>query len=153
MIQRFETFVTAIAQINRSIQRIKNREMAAMGLKGTHVMCVFQLRQHPEGLTTTQLAQLCDEDKAAVSRALAELEAQGLTTAAPTPGPRRYRTPILLTEKGCQVADQVDSRIMEAVRLAAQGYSAQERDNFYRVLLQVAENLQRAEQSGQEAQR
>src|SRR5699024_11963085 len=42
---RFETFVLTINRIYRCIQRIKDREMEALGLKGSHVMCLFQLRQ------------------------------------------------------------------------------------------------------------
>ena len=57
MTERFETFVLSINQIYRCIQKIKSREMVELGLKGTHVMCLFQLGQHPEGLTAAELAQ------------------------------------------------------------------------------------------------
>ena len=143
MKERFETFVTAIMQIYRSIQRIKSQEMAAFGLKGTHVMCLFQLQQHPDGLTGGQLAQLCDEDKAAISRSVAELRTCGLVQI-PEGSGRRYRVQITLTEQGRAVTQQMDSRIIEAVMNAAQGYSREERETFYRVLLQVAYNLQEA---------
>lgn len=143
MKERFETFVTAIMQIYRSIQRIKSQEMAAFGLKGTHVMCLFQLQQHPDGLTGGQLAQLCDEDKAAISRSVAELRSCGLVQV-PEGSSRRYRVQITLTEQGRAVTQQMDSRIIEAVLNAAQGYSREEREIFYRVLLQIADNLQEA---------
>lgn len=150
MIQRFEMFVTAITQIYKSIQRLKSQEMASLGLKGTHVMCLFQLHQHPDGLTTTHLAQLCGEDKAAVSRALAELEAKGLTTVAEVPGQRRYRAPVTLTESGQQVTSRMDQLILDAVQAGAQGYTDEERTIFYRVLLRVADNLQAACAAGEE---
>ena len=143
MFQRFETFVTAIAQINRSIQRLKSQEMADFGLKGTHVMCLFQLRQHPEGMTVGQLAQACEEDNAAVSRSLSELRQRSLVSEPETSG-RRYRTSITLTEEGRAITDRMNRKIIEAVLTGAQGYTAQERDTFYRVLLQVADNLQHA---------
>ena len=143
MKERFETFVTAIMQIYRSIQRIKSQEMAAFGLKGTHVMCLFQLQQHPDGLTGGQLAQLCDEDKAAISRSVAELRTCGLVQV-PEGSSRRYRVQISLTEQGRAVTAQMDHRIIEAVMNAAQGYSREERETFYRVLLQIADNLQEA---------
>ena len=60
MTDRFETFVLTINRIYRCIQRIKDREMEALGLKGSHVMCLFQLRQHPEGLTAAELAERMD---------------------------------------------------------------------------------------------
>lgn len=141
MKQRFETFVTAIAQIHRSIQKLKSQEMSDFGLKGTHVMCLYQLRQHPEGLNAVQLAQACEEDKAAISRTVAELREKGLVQNAPEDG-RRYRVPLLLTEEGKAVTEEMNHKIIDAVLAGAQGYSQEEREVFYRVLLQVAENLQ-----------
>lgn len=143
MIRRFETFVTAINQIYRSIQKLKSSEMASLGLKGTHVMCLFHLQQHEDGLTSAQLAQFCGEDKAAVSRALSDLEERGLTMVKSAPGQRRYRAPILLTEIGQEAARQMDAKIIGAVELGAQGYSEEERTIFYHVLLQIADNLQK----------
>lgn len=142
MIQRFETFVTVITQIYRSIQKLKSQEMAEFGLKGAHVMCLVQLYQHTEGLTSAQLVQSCEEDKAAVSRALAELRERGLVVSEDTP--KRYRTKMQLTEEGRRITQQMDSKILEVVGAGGAGYTPEEREVFYRVLLQIAENLQRA---------
>ena len=149
MKQRFETFVTAITQINRSIQRLKTSEMADFGLKGTHVMCLFQLQQHEEGLTSVQLAQFCDEDKAAISRTVSELRQRGLVDV-PEGSGRRYRVQITLTPQGREIAHKMDPKIIGAVDAAAQGYTPQEREIFYRVLLKIAENLQNASAAGEE---
>ena len=143
MKQRFETFVTAIGQINRSLQKLKSTEMADFGLKGTHVMCLYQLQQHESGLTSAQLVQLCDEDKAAISRCISELQQRGLVES-PENTEKRYRKIITLTEEGRKVAAGMDQKIIDAVMNAAQGYSQEERETFYHVLLQVAENLQSA---------
>ena len=143
MKQRFETFVTAIAQINRSLQKLKASNMADFGLKGTHVMCLYQLQQHEEGLTSAQLVQLCDEDKAAISRCISELLEQGLVQN-PEHSEKRYRKPITLTDAGRKITDAMDQKIIDAVITAAQGYTQEERATFYHVLLQVADNLQNA---------
>ena len=143
MQQRFQVFVTSITQIYRSIQKLKSQEMADLGLKGTHVMCLYHLQQHPEGLTAVQLAQACDEDKAAVSRSVAELRELGLVQQG-TGTCRRYRVPILLTEAGKETADQMQQKILDSVMAGGKGYSPQERETFYRVLLQVTDNLQSA---------
>lgn len=142
MFRRFETFVTAITQINRSIQKIKSQEMARFHLKGTHVMCLFYLQQHPQGLTAAQLAQFCEEDKAAVSRAIAELRTRSLVFVPEDSSHRRYRAIITLTDEGKEITLQMNKRIVDAVENAAKGYSDEERAVFYRVLLQVADNLQ-----------
>ena len=143
MKQRFETFVTAISSINRSLQRLKNTEMADFGLKGTHVMCLYQLQKHEEGLNPSQLTQLCDADKAAVSRTISELKDQGLVCI-PEDSEKRYRKQLRLTDRGRQVADVMDGKIMDAVKVVSQGYSLEEREVFTRVLLRVSENLQAA---------
>lgn len=143
MNQRFETFVTAISQIYRSLQRLKSMEMADFGLKGTHVMCLYQLQKHEEGLTFSQLAQLCDEDKAAISRTVSELRDQELAVI-PDAETRKYKKRIFLTEKGKTVTVAMDQKIVDAVNAATQGYTMEERDIFIRVLLQVADNLQAA---------
>ena len=143
MKQRFETFVTAIGQIGRSLQRLKTMEMAEFGLKGTHVMCLYQLQQHEDGLTSAQLVQLCDEDKAAISRCISELMDRGLVQS-PENTLKRYRKIITLTDQGRQVTAAMDQKIIDAVVTAAQGYTQEERETFYHVLLQVADNLQKA---------
>lgn len=141
--ERFEIFVTAITQIYRCIHKIKNEGMAAFGLKGTHVMVLFQLQQHPDGLTAVQLSQACEEDKAAISRTVAELRELGLV-ADPQSPVRRYRIPITLTEKGREFTVQMNERIVETVMINGYGYSNEDRKTFYRVLLKIARNLQHA---------
>ena len=46
--QRFESFVGSITELYRLIQRIKNTEMAPLGLAGRHVMCLSYLGSRPE---------------------------------------------------------------------------------------------------------
>lgn len=51
MIQRFADFLTGITVCYKYIQRIKSAEMTELGLKGTHVACMFYLNHNPGGLT------------------------------------------------------------------------------------------------------
>ena len=141
MFDRFETFVTAVNQINRCIQKIKTNEMKDFGLKGTHVMCLFQLRRHPEGLTSSELAHYCDEDKAAISRVISELEKKNLIRNRKVEETRKYKIPVVLTKEGHRVTDKMKDKITSAVSNASDGYTDEERDVFYDVLLKVAENL------------
>lgn len=52
MVRRFETFIIYINQIYRCVQKIKSREMMELGLKGTDVMCLFNLMRSDDGLTS-----------------------------------------------------------------------------------------------------
>ena len=77
VIERFEAFLTGITVCYKYIQKIKNAEMTELGLKGTHVACMFYLNHNPEGLTAAQLCTLCAEDKATISRTVADLKSRG----------------------------------------------------------------------------
>lgn len=141
MTQRFEIFTGAISQIYRCIQKLKTAEMTELGLKGGHVSCLFQLNRHPEGLTAAELCTLCDEDKAAVSRTVADLEERGLVVRRSAAG-RRYRSPLTLTEAGREAADRVDRSIRRIVDQAGGSLTEAQRNEFYRALLLISSNLQ-----------
>ena len=138
MTQRFEDFVTGITVCYKYLQRIKSMAVNEMGLKGSHVMCMFYLRQHEDGLTASRLCELCAEDKAAVSRTLADLRERGYITSGTG---KNYRAAIRLSEAGRNMAEQFDSRIAQWVTAGGDGLTEEERGNFYRSLRLIAENL------------
>ena len=140
MRDRFGAFVTGITACYKYIQRIKSMEMTEFGLKGTHVMCLFFLDSHPEGLTAARLCQLCGEDKAAISRALAELERRDYLHAQQVSG-KKYRVPLLLTPEGKEIARQMNGQIDQWVSIGGDGLSQQERADFYRCLELIAHTL------------
>ena len=82
MEEHYETFTVLIARINRSIKRIKSAEMAEFQLKGPYVSCLYYLSL-TDGLTAAALCERCDEDKAAISRSLDDLEKNGYIAKAP----------------------------------------------------------------------
>ena len=137
MIQRFQSFVGGISSCYKYIQHIKSMEMAEFGLKGAHVMCLFFLNQHPQGLTAASLCQLCAEDKAAISRTIASLQKDGFIAACD----KKYRALLQLTEKGRQVAGQVTQIIEQWVDFGGSGLSDEDRATFYRVLDTISTNL------------
>ena len=138
---RFEQFCTAISGIQHSIVRIERVEMEKYGLKGPHAQCLLVMDRNPEGITAAELCGMCDKDKAAISRTLAELEAAGMISRV-DPNGKRYRSRLYLTEKGSAVARQVDDRVHQAVSQVSRGYDVQTREVFVQVLNMIAENLQ-----------
>ena len=140
MIKRFEAFVTGITLCYKYIQKIKSAEMTELGLKGTHVMCIFFLSHNPDGLTAAQLCRLCAEDKAAVSRTVAKLQREGYVA----PGEKRYRAALRLTEKGEEVARRVDGLIEQWVAFGGAGLSDSDREAFYRALELISNNLKKS---------
>lgn len=141
MIGRFEQFCSAIVSINRCIMKIERVEMAKLGLKGPHANCLLVMTRYPEGITAAQLCEICEKDKAAISRAIAELEQAGMVRRSDPDG-KRYRAMLTLTETGTEVAAKVNRLVYQAVKQASDGYSAEERQTFVNVLGMIAGNLQ-----------
>ena len=140
MINRFEQFSSAIARIYHDIQRIERVEMEKLGLKGPHVQCMLALIRSPEGLTSSQLCAACEKDKAAISRTVSELEQEGLLDR-DVQGGNRYRALVRLTEQGRIAATQISERVRLAVEKAGEGLNDAQREVFYKVLAQIADNL------------
>ena len=137
MKDRFEAFVTGVTVCYKYIQRIKALEMTELGLKGTHVTCLFYLNNHPEGLTAAQLCQMCAEDKASISRTVADLRSRGYIA----PCEKQYRAPLQLTKEGQQAAKQMESLIDRWVLSGGDGLTDEQRDSFYKTLSMIGENL------------
>ena len=140
MEQRFETFTSLILNISRCVQKIKNVEMAALGLKGKQVQCLFALFNLDDGASLTALCELCGEDKGMMSRTLKELAAQGYVYVDEQKN-KKYRNPVKLTQKGTEVANIVSVRISEMLDLGSMGISEVERERLYSTLTQISDNL------------
>ena len=147
MVGRFEQFCAAIVAIQRSIARIERMEMEKYGLKGPHAQCILMMGHNPEGITAAELCTACDKDKAAISRALSELENAGMISRV-DPNGKRYRSMLYLTEKGRSVADQLDEQVHRAISQVSDGYDVETREIFVHVLNMIALNLQELSQSG-----
>ena len=147
MIDRFETFSYAIAEISRCWHRIATDEMKKHGLKGPHAVFFTALYRHRDGLTATELCAICAKDKAEVSRAVAGLEEQGLMSK-DLANQNRYRAKIRLTEKGVELAEQINLQAKRAVEFGGNGLNDQEREVFYKALALISDNLKKLDQIG-----
>ena len=141
MLERYEQFSISVSSIYRSIQKIERVEMAKHGLKGPHAQCLLAMARFPEGIAAARLCEVCEKDKAAVSRTLAELEQAEMICRTEREG-KRYRAKLKLTERGQTVARTVNKLVFLAVQKASEGYDAQSRETFINVLNLIAGNLQ-----------
>ena len=130
---RFEDFVGLIGAIDKEIQRIKTAELARFGLRASDLMVVYYLEKNPEGLTGADLARLADVDRAAVSRTVTRLAADGFVEVGEES--TRYRAPIRLTEKGYAAMAEV------IVRQAGGGLMDEQRRALYASLESVLGQL------------
>lgn len=140
MKERFETFTVFINKISRSIRRIKNQEMSAYKLKSSHVSCLYYL-YISKGLTATELCERCEEDKAAISRALDYLESNEYL-ARRSKGAKRYKSPLALTDKGVLVGKKIFEKIDAVLDEVSAGLTDKERIEFYRCLSIISNELE-----------
>ena len=143
MDERFETFTVLINQISRSIRRIKAEQMESINLKGPHVSCLYYLSKNGP-LTAAELCDRCEEDKAAVSRSLDYLEQNGYLQ---IPEGKRYRRPLMLTQKGAVAGAEVSRRIDSVVALASCDVLEEDRLAMYRALSIISKNLEKIYQN------
>ncbi len=136
---RFETFTVLINRISRNIRKIKNQEMAEYRLRSAHVSCLYYLYQ-TKGLTATELCERCEEDKATISRALDFLEKNEYLICE-TKNQKRYKSPLILTEKGIAVGKKIAEKIDHVLEEISGGLSEEERGAFYRSLAIISESL------------
>lgn len=115
--------------------------MRQFGLSGNHVMCLFYLAQHQEGLTATQLCQMMSVNKAAVSRAMAELEEKDYIFYMNQEENKKYRAVARLTVTGFAVTEQLDEIIYEVVNEIGKDLEEEERNVMYQSLETVLKNL------------
>ena len=141
MVSRFEHFSASISGINRYIQKIERTEMEKYGLKGAAAQCLLAMQRYPDGITAARLCEVCDKDKAAISRILAELEEKNMVCRDDV-GPLRYRAMLKLTELGMEAAEHVEQKAKQAVEEAGAGLTDEQRTVMYAALDLIAGNLQ-----------
>ena len=137
MNQRFENFTFCIIKLYKLVQKIKLIEMKEFGLKGIHVMCIYNLAVHGK-MTASELIKLTLEDKAAISRALKLLAQKKLVTYASD----GYNSPVELTALGIKVAEKIEDKAQKAVDAAGGTLTEEQRENFYECLEIVSSRLE-----------
>ena len=127
-------------------------EMAEEARKrGLKTVCITNLThaarsrsRHPEG---RKLCEVCDEDKAAVSRSILYLEQKNYLTREVTSekggreGAKPYRAPLTLTESGSRIAQEIADKVDRLLETVSNGVSEEERTVMYAALEQINRNL------------
>lgn len=140
---RFQTFTGFILELNRDLQRLKEMEMKPFGLRANHVMCLYYLGKHPEGLTVMELTEACREDKAAVSRSVAQLVEKKLVGGNFPENKRSYRTKLTLTPSGVQLVEKMNERVEAVMTGGSDGLTDSQRENLYTAMGMIINNLSR----------
>jgi DNA-binding MarR family transcriptional regulator len=116
------------------------KKVLGIGLMEWRVVC--NLGAEP-GLSAARMAEISGVDKSVVSRAVSELERQGLIMASPDQPGRQ--TALRLTPAGQDLHDRGVLRADERELRLLDGFSAEERDRLIEFLKRLTGNLERLE--------
>ena len=139
MTERFEKFTVLINRISRNIRKIKNQELAEYNLRCSHISCLYYLYTSG-GLTATDLCERCEEDKAAVSRALEYLENNGYLICE-SKSAKRYKSLLRLTDKGLDIGKRIADKIAYVLEEISVEMTEEERIQFYHSLMLISKGL------------
>ena len=73
MLDRFERFSFAIAEISRCWRKLASDELAKYGLKSPHATYLTTMYRYPDGITVPKLCEVSGKDKSDASRMIAPL--------------------------------------------------------------------------------
>lgn len=144
MVDRFARFSLAISKIYRHWHQIAGAVMETYGLKSSCALYLITLNRHPQGITAARLSEICDRNKADVSRAAAELEKKGFLVKEGAP----YRSLLHLTAEGEELAKALCEQAGKAVEAGSKGILPEQRALFYEKLEQIAVNLEKMSREG-----
>lgn len=119
------------------------KDALGIGLMEWRVVC--NLGAEP-GLSAARIAEISGVDKSVVSRAVGELERQGLIAACA--GPPGRQTALRLTAAGQDLHDRGVLRADERELRLLEGFSAEEQDLLIGFLKRLTANLERLEDGG-----
>ena len=111
--------------------------MKDFNLKSHHVSCLYYLYKE-KSLTPTELIELCDEDKAAISRSLEYLEKNGYLV---RPEKKQYNCKVTLTKKGKEVGQCITCKIDKILNSVDELILEENRNIFYETLKQIERSL------------
>lgn len=144
---RFEEFSSLISSVHGSIQKLKSRYTAQLGLKAVHVFWLYLLRAYPEGMSASELAAAGQSNRSLVSREIDKLFDKGIIFTQDTGDKRRYGWKLMLTEKGKQLADVISAVVTNIQNTVSRDISEEDLTTFYRTLRILANGFETLSQN------
>ena len=137
---RFEKFTLLIDGIHKSIHNLKITIAPHLGVKGVHVLWVWELLKNPDGLTAAELAMRSMVNRSLVSREIEALREGGYVVLS-LDGKNRYNGKLRLTDKGRELAQTIGGEVMRIQDAVDEGISEAELDAFYKTLEKLNNNF------------
>jgi MarR family transcriptional regulator for hemolysin len=126
----------------RSARRIINQDLRPLGLSSAEGNIVLHLLTQGQEMGQDQLVEQLDVSKPAVSRTLSSLEKKEYITRQRDPDDRRAHR-IRLTDKALEIGPTVEQVYNHVYKLATQGISQEELDQFGDLFGRMSQNFAR----------
>ena len=139
---RFEKFTLLIDGIHKSIHNLKITIAPHLGVKGVHVLWVWELLKNPDGLTAAELAMRSMVNRSLVSREIEALREGGYVVLS-LDGGNKYNGKLRLTEKGRELAESIGGEVVRIQDAVDEGISKEELDAFYKTLEKLNSNFKK----------
>lgn len=143
MEEHFEQFSSLISGIYRDIQKLKTKWTEPLGMKAVHIFWVYLLKNHPEGLTASELSRHSQSNRSLVSREIQELIDLGYVQAEKTTHQRRYGQKLTLTKSGQDAAQLIGEISLDIQKQVNAGIPEDDLVILYRTLGILMENFHR----------
>ena len=127
---RFIHFTQMVDTTQKCIKRLELTFAPQFGVKGVHIFWLYELQQHPEGLTATELAHRRMVDRSLISREMDDLKRKGLVEAK-TEGGKNYNARLVLTTKGRAIARKIENAALSIQNQASADVTEDELMTFY----------------------
>lgn len=137
----FSIFTNLITNIQRCINKIKDTNMKALGLKSGHVSCLYYLYKIGP-MSQAKLCEICEEDKSAISRKV-EYLTQNDYLEKNSFDDGKYKQPIILTKKGKEVSEFISDKINEVIQKADSELNDNDRQLLYTSLEKINDKLKK----------
>ncbi len=141
--ERFEEFSGLISGIYRDIQKLKAKWTEPLGMKSVHIFWVYLLRNHPEGLSASELSRYSQTNRSLISRELKELIDLGYVTISQPLVRRRHGQKLVLTQAGLRAAERISDISYGIQQRVSASISAEDLAVFYRTLQVLLKNFDR----------
>ncbi|MBQ4150831.1 MAG: MarR family transcriptional regulator [Clostridia bacterium] len=141
--ERFMRFVNLIDGVHKSVQKMRVDNAATFGIKGVHIFWVYELLQHPEGLSATELAARTNIDRSLISREISALEAKGFINIDKAKGKRNYNSKLTLTSSGTDAATKIKQLAISFQNIISSDVPERELEIFYSVLEKLYNNFEK----------
>lgn len=139
--ERFEIFNSLISGIYRDIQKLKTKWTEPLGMKSVHIFWVYLLKNHPEGLSATELSQYSQTNRSLVSREIQELIDLGYVYIEQKSRNRRYGQKLRLTTSGEEASKRIADATLDIQNQVNAGIPEADLQVLYRTLGILMENF------------